>query len=47
MLWYVDRALVMLGLTFEQALEANDFKLAERYPDGWAATTKRYDHTDG
>lgn len=43
-LWYVDRLLDLLGFTFDDALAANDEKLAGRYPDGWDAAAKHYDH---
>lgn len=43
-LWYLDRVLWMIGATFEEALAANDAKLADRYPEGWDAAEKHYDH---
>lgn len=45
-IWYVDRLLWVIGATFPDAMEANDAKLAARYPDGWDAATKHYDHTE-
>lgn len=45
-LWYIDRILLSIGYTIEEALLANDAKLADRYPGGWDAATKHYDHQD-
>lgn len=45
-LWYVDKLLALLGFSLLDALKANDEKLTERYPNGWAAAEKHYDHTE-
>jgi NTP pyrophosphatase (non-canonical NTP hydrolase) len=53
-LWYLDRILWAIDATFEDAMVANDAKLAERYPAGWDAAEQHYgfdlqtmDTTDG
>ena len=46
-LWYLDRLLGWLDATFEDAMQANVDKLAARYPDGWDAADKHFDHGDG
>ena len=43
-LWYLDRILMWIGCTIESAMQANVDKLAERYPDGWDAAERKYDH---
>lgn len=43
-LWYADHLLALLGFTLQDALAANDAKLAARYPDGWSKAPKHYDH---
>ena len=43
-LWYVDRLLMMLGSSIPEALAENLAKLQARYPDGWDAADKHYDH---
>ena len=45
-LWYLDRLTRRLDATLEDAMEAVTDKLNRRYPDGWAAADKHFDHTE-
>lgn len=45
--WYVDRLERLLGLSMSQVLQANVDKLRARYPEGFDAAEKKYDHADG
>lgn len=46
-IWYLDRLLGWLDATLEEAMQANVDKLAQRYPEGWAAADQHFDHRDG
>lgn len=41
-LWYVDRLLLWLGYTVEDAMVANVAKLRARYPNGWDAAERHH-----
>lgn len=46
-LWYADRLVNFFGLELGDAMRANSEKLDARYPDGFSAAEKKYDHADG
>jgi NTP pyrophosphatase (non-canonical NTP hydrolase) len=45
-LWYLDRVLWAIGASLEDAMVANDAKLAARYPDGWDAADRHFGFTN-
>ena len=46
-IWYLDRLLLWLDATMEEAMEANVAKLRARYPGGWDAAGKHHTWTEG
>lgn len=46
LLWYVDRLMRLMDMPMGEVLQANFDKLSARYPNGFGAAEKRYDHDD-
>lgn len=44
-LWYIDRLLLNLGASIDDAMRANIYKLDKRYPDGWDAADRHFGFT--